>query len=222
MSIKLKALAMGLLAAVAATAIETASAETSATGHFTSELPHITLQYSENETHRLELKIPGLTGIVCTTTTYHATLTTVTEFQIRVTPTYAGCHTTGGVHSELEVAANECSFTLTAPNRESAKTENTVDYVCPGTGIVIHHEGCEIELDPLSGLKGIGYTTTVENNKHSITLTANVTGFTSTFHAGFCVLLGTTHGGELVGSVTVKGINTTGEQVGITATGAVN
>lgn len=222
MSTKLKALGIGFLAVMAMSAVAVMNASAESRGHFTSEVAHTTLQTSETETHRLELRVPGLTGIICTESSYEATTAAATVTEITVTPTYKGCETTGGSKGSVTVETNGCDYVFTAPNLESAKTEHTVDYKCPGTGIVLHHEGCEIEIHPINNLKGIGYTTVVENNKHAITLTANVTGFTSTFHSGFCILLGTTHGGELVGSATIKGLNTANEQVGITATGSVN
>lgn len=226
MSIKLKALGLGLLAALAvsAVAVMNASAETSLTGHFTSEVAHTTLQVTEGpeeKVHRLELTVEGFTGIVCDKPTYTSTISEATVTELTVEAKYEACHTTGGTPGEVNVTMNGCDYRFTQPNKESAKTEHTVDLVCPvGAHVVVDHEGCEITIDPENPRSGIGYTTTVENNIHSITLTANVTGFKATLHTGLCVLIGTTKNGSLTGSATVKGLDTEGHQVGITATGS--
>ena len=229
MSIKLKALGLGLLAALAVSAVTVmnASAESQATGHFTCEVEPCTVKGEESGTHQLELGVPGLTGIVCDKASYSATAATKTVTDLTVTPTYAECHTTGtGTGSkpgEVIVDVNGCTYTFTQPNKEAAKTEHTVDLVCPtGKTIIVTHPECEITIDPINGLKGVGYTTILENNIHAITLTSNVSGFSATFHKGVCVLLGTNHTGTLSGSATVKGFNGSNEQKGITATGSVN
>ncbi|HKB52253.1 MAG TPA: hypothetical protein VKC63_12615 [Solirubrobacterales bacterium] len=231
MSIKLKALGLGLLAALAVSAVTVmnASAESQATGHFTCEVEPCTVKGSEvlGSSHRFELAIAGLTGIVCDEASYKGTAATKTVTDITITPTYGECHTTGtGTGSksgEVTVDVNGCTYTFTQPNKESAKTEHTVDLVCPtGKTIIVTHPECETTFDPINGLKGVGYTTILENNIHTITLTSNVSGFSVTFHKGICVLLGTNHVGELSGSATVRGFDSLNREVGITATGSVN
>lgn len=229
MSIKLKALGVGLLAMVAAGAIAVmnASAESSATGHFTCEVSHCILDVSDTlEPHQLELVSPGLTGIVCNESSYEVTVNAATVTQITAAnPKYGKCHTTGDntIAHPVTIEMNGCDYVFTQPNKESVKTEHTVSLVCPaGKTVILHHEGCEITIDPVEHIKGVGYTTIVQSEKHAITLTAEVTGFTETFHAGFCLLLGTSHPGELKGSATITGTDTLQNPVGITATGSVN
>ncbi|HKB52005.1 MAG TPA: hypothetical protein VKC63_11350 [Solirubrobacterales bacterium] len=225
MDIKLKALGPGVITALAAGATGgiNASAESQATGHFTCEVSPCTIRVSEalGTSHRLELSIAGLTGIVCDEASYKGPVaTTVTD--ITLTPTYAECHTTGST-TNVPIDVNGCTYTVTQPNKESAKTEHTVDLVCPsGKNLVVTHPECEIVIPPITGLKGFGYTTIIDNNKHAITLTSSVEGLPAEFQKGICTLLGTFHVGKLIGSATVRGFDQLGHQVGITATGSIN
>lgn len=221
MSRKLKALCLSLFAVMAlgGFAVMNASAETG--GHFTSEVAATTITGSENSTHFTELTVPGLTGIRCTTASYSGTTSATTVTQITITPSYANCETTGGTPGEVTVDVNGCAYIFTIGKKSTA--DNTVDLECNGAKpyIAVTHQGCEIRVPAQNNIVGVAYNTTVENNKHAITLTATASGFTTNFEAGFCVLLGTSHTSTLSGSVTVTGKNTaTGAAVGITATGS--
>lgn len=229
MSLKLKALGLGLLAIVAAgaVAVMNASAESQPTGHFTSEVSHTVLDVNEGPgtSHQLELGIEGFTPIVCDEASYVSTINAATVEHISVAPTYKKCHTTESA-TETVVTVNGCTYTFTRPNKKSATTENTADLVCPtGQKLVIDHEGCEITIAPqtiqvsAAANRGIGYTTTVENGVHAITLTA-VARFTIELHTGICQLIGTNKIATLSGSATISGTDTEGHFVGITATGS--
>jgi hypothetical protein len=236
MTIKRKAFGFGLLTvmAVGAFAVVNASATSSATGHFTSDAPSGTtkLDFKENAPngpHLLVLTQAGFTGIVCHETTYTGHLTGATVTDITITPTYKGCLTTGGATGSVTVHTNGCSYTFTQPNIESAKTEHTVDLVCPaGKKIEITHATCTVGIAPVT-IKGYGYTTISEQApgstggaKHAITITSSAT-FPMTRHGGFCSLLATNATGSLSGSMTVFGTdNNSGAQVNITATGSIN
>lgn len=232
MSIKFKALGLSLLAVVAASAfaVVNASAETQSKGHFIQDAALTIIDvYDKPPTHQLELGQPGFTGITCHEASYAATLsgTTITEFT--VTPVYDGCTTTGGSTDSVTVHTNGCTYKFTQPNKESAKTEHTLDLVCPtGKTIEITHATCTVSIHAQT-VKGIGYTTIneqvpggTEGPKHAITLTADVS-FAITRHGGFCALLATNSTGTLKGSATVFATNFAGgKQVNITATGSVN
>ncbi len=230
MSIKLKALGLGILAALAigAVVVMSASAESQPQGHFTSEVANPTLKVDDGvEPHRLQLAIEGLTGIVCDKPSYVVTWTDggTTTKDITAEPTYETCHTTGSAKA-VPIKMNGCKYTFTQPNKESAKTEHTVDLTCPaGQKVVIEHEGCVLEVHPQNGLKGVGYTTLQEEvggkKIHAITMTLSVS-FIMTVHNFPCnLILPTEKVNTLSGSVTVTGFNGAARQ-SITATGSVN
>lgn len=223
MSIKLKALGLGLLATMALAGFSVMNATAETGGHFTSEAAHTIISGTgESEKNQTELKVPGLNGIVCDGDTYAGTANAATVESLTITPTYAAnsCHTTGGATGKTSVDVNGCSYTFKIGKNSTA--DNTVDLICTGEKkyIAVTHEGCEIRIPAKTGLKGVAYNTTTVEGKHAITATATVTGFESNFEAGFCILLGTSHAGELTGSVIVSGKDTTGAAVGITATGS--
>jgi hypothetical protein len=235
MSIKLKALGLSMLAvlAVGAFAVMNASAESQPTGHFTSGSANTAIDVTENptapSTHSLELTQAGFTGIVCHESKYAVTNIGETADHISVKPTYQKCTTTGGSPGSLTVHSNGCEYTFKTPNKESAKTEHTVQLICNGAvkAIQITHASCTVTIHPVT-VKGVGYTTTLESGpgltggpKHSITLTSNAS-FPVTRHGGFCTLLATNSTGTLSGSATIFGKNALGAQLDITATGSVN
>lgn len=226
MSTKLKALGVGLLAAMAISGFTVMNASATTGGHFTSDVDHAIIKGFEGPgaVHKLEFSIAGLTPIVCEEAAYHGTvpLGVTTVEHVTVTPTYGKCLTTGGTPGEVNVTPNGCEYTFKIGKK--ATTHNTVSVVCPaGKVIEVHHPSCTITV-PAQNLNGVVYHTVVEKvngvNKHAITLASTVGGITSHFHGGICNLLGTTHVGELNGSATVKGFDTAGNQVNITATGS--
>lgn len=224
MSGKLKALGLGILAAMAMSALSVigASAQSQSTGHFTFELDHTTLDVNENSTHKLEFGVEGLTSMVCDVSEYEAPTikeTTVTDIAIKPA-NFIACHTTGGTSGEVTVNVNGCYFTFAQPNKKAATTEHTVSLVCPTKSMEVIHPSCTFVMPGQSNLKGIGYTTYVEDGKHAITATVNVTGITVHFHKGLCVLLGTKHTGSVTGSVTATGTDGKGNVGGVTATGS--
>jgi hypothetical protein len=223
MSIKLKALTLGLLALMAMGAFAAVNATAETGGHFTSEAEEGTAKGTENATHFTELTVPGLTGIRCTKTSYEGKMPKTgskTWTEITIVPSYSECETTGGKAGEVTIDMNGCAYLFTI-GKNSVK-DNTADLECTGATkfVAVTHEGCEIRIPAQNGMLGVAYTTTVENGKHSLTVDLTVKGFTTNFEAGFCVLLGTSHTSEITGSVTVQGFNAAGAQVGITATGS--
>lgn len=124
MSLKLRAFALGFLAAIAASAITVmnASAESQATGHFTSEVSHTTLQATQSpaSSHSLELTIPGLTGMTCSEVTIQATVASATVTEITGTPELAKCYTTGGTPGELVV--HQATFAVLTTARSFASS----------------------------------------------------------------------------------------------------
>lgn len=219
MSYKLKALCLGILATMAAGAYTAVSATATTGGHFVSEVAHTTIVGSENSTHKLEFVIHGLEGgIVCDEASYSGTSTTETVTQIDLTPTYSKCHTTGAEPGTITIKPNGCIYRLTVAPGSPATTEQTDDLVCPaGVSLEIIHPSCTMRFPAQNNLEGSTYTTTTENGKHAITIDVKKK-YTVFFEGGICTLLGTHHTGTTNGSVTVKGLSTAGEAVGVTTT----
>jgi hypothetical protein len=214
MSPKLKALGLGLLAAVAANAFATMSAPATTGGHFVSSGGHAEvkgLQVAPG--HQLEFVFHGLSGgIVCDTSSYTGTITS-TSTEVLITPTYSSCHTTGS-ETASTIHVNGCQFRFTVAPGES--TEQTIHLVCPTQPLSITHPNCTVTIAAQT-VSGVTYTTVTESGKHALTLDVNVQ-VSSQYHAGICIFLGTTHTATLKGALTANGFNTAGEPTDITAT----
>jgi len=229
MSLKLKALGLGLLAmiAVGAFAVMNATAETG--GHFVSEVAHTEIIGVEDtgagSTDRFEFTSHGLEGgIVCDEVSYKGTANAATVTEITVTPEYKKCHTTAEAAGTTTVHVNGCGFIFTVGKTPKEEPEGTVHVECPPEKrIEITHPNCTITISPTNNqnLKGFTYKTITTNNKHAITIDAPKPGIQlqTTYHAGICVLTGTTHTATMEGGATVRGTNTEGTAVGITARG---
>jgi hypothetical protein len=218
MRIRLKTLCMGALTilVVAAAAIGHAAAETG--GHLLSEVAHTEIKGSEGKEtgHQLSFIAHGLEGeIVCDEASYQGTVSNTTVTEVSVTPAYAKCHTKGSEAGTTTVTANGCEYRFTVAPGNPETVEQTVDLVCPsGKAIEIHHPNCTFKIIPQNNLSGFTYTPTVESGKPAITLDVS-TQFNTQFEGGICIFIGTNHTGTLKGAGTAKGLNTTGEAVGI-------
>ena len=221
MSMKLKALSLGLIAMIAMSAFVAINATAKTGGHFVSDEAHTLIVGNETlgTEHRLEFTTEGIEGgIVCDEASYSGTAAEKTVTSLSITPKYGKCHTTPESPGTTVVDVNGCTFTFTVASGEPVNTENTVDLLCPaGNTIEITHPNCTITVGPQNNLESVTYTTTEEGGKHTITLDANVS-FVTQYHAGICIFLGTSHKGALKGSATVKGTNTAGGLIGITST----
>lgn len=217
MSIKLKALGLGLLAAMAVSALAVMNATAETGGHFVSTVAHTNITGTESGSHVLHFnKEGGAAGerIGCDNDSYTATTTNLTEPSITVTPSWQNCYTTGTPESKFDIDENSCHFVFTIGKK--ATGHNTAHVVCSkaGDAFVITHPSCEISVPPQT-VTGVSYT----NENGEVTLTSTVKNIESRYHNGFCIFLGTNHTAEMIGSVTVKGTNTAGEKVHVTATG---
>lgn len=221
MSVKLKVLALGLIAVVATGAITVVNAGAITGGHFVSDTATTTITGSEGGNHVLEFLEQGATTpeskIFCTETSYTGTASAITTTELKITPSWNKCHTTGLVQN-FDVDENGCTFVFTVrPNGH--ENHNTVHLNCPqGKVIEITHPNCNITVPPQT-LEGVTYTREVDptTNKHVITLDSTVKNIQSQYHEKVCVFLGTNHISEMTGSVTVKGTSG-GVGVNITAT----
>ena len=231
MSIKLKALGLGLLAMVAMSAFAVMNAAAKTDGHFTFG-SHNTVITGEEGDHELHFRPEGGTDnerIGCDIAHYHGEHKTpvgqdTTTTELTITPTWSQCYTTGSPNTKFEVHENNCDLLFTS-RKEPEKNDATVHVKCPTSpGIVITHPNCSIRVpaQTVGGAAGNGvtYTTQTETNGiHWITLDVKVPGITTHYEGGICIFLGTTHTSTMEGSVTVKGFDkATGNQVNITAT----
>jgi hypothetical protein len=222
MSNKLKALGLGLFAMMAMGAVAVMNASANGEGHFVSSVAHTEIKGTEEGAHHLDLIVHGFgegEEIGCNKTTYTATTTNLTENDLTVTPTYAECYTTQHPETKVTVKPNGCTYTFTVAKGTTNATEQTVDVLCPaGSSIEVIHPNCTIKIPAQKVLTGVTYTRVEEVGKPDwVTLDSNPT-FNTQFEGGICVFLGTSHTGTLKGSVTVKGSNTAGEPVSVTAT----
>ena len=226
MSLKLKALGLGLLALIATSAFTVMNASANGSGHFSFGAAHPTITVTEGEEdtgggvidkHKVHLLAHGLGGeIGCTEPNYTTTFLNATESSLTVAPTYAGCTTTGG--SAVTVTMNGCHYVFTVASGTTDATEQTAHLVCPhGTQVEIHHPNCTIKIHPQTINTGLTYTRKLTLNKHYITLDVNIQ-FNTTYEAGICVFTGTNHTGTLKGAVTVEAFNTNHEKIDLTAT----
>jgi hypothetical protein len=222
MSLKLKALGLGLLAVLSVSAFAVMNASANNKGHVvTTGLAHATIEGTETGTHTTEFTLHGLEGgIVCDEIKYEGTTVAETSNDITITPIYNKCHTTGSA-TNIPVHVNGCSYTFTVAEKTTDSTEQTVDLICPvGKAIEITHPNCTITVGAQTITTGVTYTTLFENGHHTITLDLTKPGITvvSQFHAGICIFTGTAHHGTLHGSVTVEALDTEKKLKDITVT----
>jgi hypothetical protein len=223
MSFKLRALGLGLVAALAMSAVLVMSASATDGGHFISDSVdgHTAISGADEATDQTEFT-GGIADVKCSTATYAATTTTATATSLTVTPTYAGCTGGGGV---AHVNMQGCTYTFTV--RPSPETlHNTVHLVCPavsgGPTIQVTSTGCVITVLPnQTPGQGVVYKTITTNLKHAITVGVTANNITAKYTGGFfrCGKAEGAHGfTEMHGSAEVVGKNTANEFVNITAT----
>ena len=223
MSLKLKALGLGLIAAMAFSAVAVMNASATVQGHFVSDVATTHVIGTESGTHRHDLSLHGFNGETgCDVTTYTGTTHATTVTSLTITPKYEKCYTTPGPWSpenNLPITLNGCTYTFTVTGGNQATTEQTMHIVCPaGQKIEIHHPNCTTTVLPQT-ISSVTYTRKINptNGKHEITLDTNVQ-FNIERH-GLCGIFGTSGKGTLKGSATVVGLDgTNGPQIGITST----
>lgn len=223
MSFKLKALGLGLLAALAMSAVAVMNASATAGGHFTHDAAdgHATITGDDEPGDRTQFT-GGIATVECSTATYDATVTSQTTTSLTVTPHYTTCTAAGGV---AHVNMNSCTYTFTVrPNPDV--NHNTVHLVCPGGSpgptINVTATGCVITVLPnQTPGQGVVYKTITKNGKHAITVGVTANAITAKYTGGFfkCGKVENAHGlTEMHGSAEVHGVDTNNNFVNITAT----
>jgi hypothetical protein len=235
MSLKLKALGLALIAALAVGAVSVMSATANPgekQGHFTSDAAgawtHVT--GSREGTLHENVFIDHALGdaLTCTTVNATASVGVATATELTATPTFAGCKTTNEGR-EFHVDMNACAFVLTIFEKPETK-DQTTHLECPaGKEVTLTVTGpfgvkCTIHIPPQTPTTGgVVYTTTTDANKKH-TLTGEITAFGITNNRteegfGGC-LFNAGHGNNatLLGKATAQGKDTNGKVVNITAT----
>jgi len=204
MNLELRALGLGLLAAVAISAGLAASAGANGEGHFVTDLAHTDIEGFVSGDHKLHFSLHGMEDEVgCNTHYYTATPTTATTTSITVTPHYEECVTTSnGIATPIE--ANGCTYTFTVAKGTTDKTEQTAHLLCPaGQKIEILHLNCTIDIHPQTISSGITYTRKEVKGVHYITLDAAVQ-VTTTRHGPCQFILPTNGVSTLSGFIVVR------------------
>lgn len=234
MSLKLKALGLGLIAALALSAVAVMNAGATTTGHFTSDSTTnntTTLIGSESTSdfkHKIEFAAAGLPGkpIYCTNATFHGSVTSLTTQSIEITPTYSNCATTNSNNEPggpaVTVDFKKCKYVFTSRTTGDA----TAGLSCPaGEKVTITdpNSGCVLKFGTQHVANAVTYNTdmatTAPHTKHALTVQATATGVNYTAHSGLCIFVGTNRtDGTMTGGATVKGVDQVGTLVNITAT----
>lgn len=225
MSIKLKALSLGLLAVVATSAFAVMNAGATVSGHFVTGSEHTFITGIEKETHKVHfVSEPGAKQLGCDVAQYTGTHKgTKTTTELTITPKWEKCQTTGGTEAKFDVHENGCYFVFTS---RAGENDATVHVKCPpGNKIVITHPNCDIGIpeQTVGGVVGNGVTYTNQgiSPEQWVTMDIKVSGIVATYENKICLFLGTNHNTAIMeGSVTVTGFSNAAHTVrtNITAT----
>jgi len=209
MSMKLKALGLGILAMMAVGAFAVTNAGATVSGHFEFGSEHT---FITGEEEGLDFVADDGSKIGCDEAKYTGTHKgTKTTTELTITPSWNKCYTTptSGAMEEptWDVDENGCHLVFTS-RALPAENDATVHVICPSaTPITITHPNCNITVDPqtIGGEVGNGVTYTGQNDGTPwVTLDVKVK-VAATYHTGLCIFLGTNHTATMVGSVKVKG-----------------
>jgi hypothetical protein len=221
MSLKLRALSLGVLAAMTLSAIMAANASANGNGHFVSETTHTEVKGFELRDHSLHFANHGSEGeFGCEIEQYTGTAGSATKTVTAVTinPAYEECYATSSGES-MPIDINGCTYEFTVEAATNDNTEQTAHLRCPtGQSIKITHLNCTTTIHPQTINTGLTYTHITNDTTGKNEVTMRVTPqFTTTRH-GLCQFIAPTNGtGTLSGSVTVQGFSGP-NQVSITAT----
>ncbi len=222
MNAKLKAVGVGVLAALIVSALAVMSASANEKGHFVStgtshvEIVGVEAPKTAHTHHFKDLAAPGPIG--CDKVSYTGKTAAETVISINVAPSYTNCYTTEEPEVKVPISVNGCTYTFTVAQNTTDNTEQTAHLLCPvGKALEIHHPDCTITILPQTINTGITYVTQFEDGKHTLTLKTNI-NLSITRH-GLCRIFLPLHGtGNLAGAATVKALDTNKLLANITAT----
>jgi len=231
MIIKLKALALALIAVLALGAVVTSVAS----AKFDSEIEHTRINGEQpaGSPHTFTVEAGSTT---CKTARFSVTSvgtntgTSWTSSELTITPVYEIC--TALVIGEEHVAdvnPNGCTYTFTAGETFEGETKvhGTVDIICPvGKVIEVEITGpniCKVTVPAQLNKAGITYHNTGTGASRDVDVISAITTLTYTQDGAFCPgnnfqASKTFTNGKYSGEVTSIGANTNGTQVGIWVT----
>jgi len=237
MSLEAKAIGLGLLAALAASALAlaaiqnttnmTAQAETG--GHFyTNDTSGHTILKGEDKagnTFTFTDEHYAAAKATCKKdTTYEGTLTAQTVTEITLTPKFAECEALG---FPAHIDTNGCDFVFTIG--KTFNQHNTTHIKCPvGKHLQITATSpfgvCTITIKGQTPAPGSGYYKPVGEIEHEITIKPTLRSVHAIYLGGPAKCGGvpegtTTFKGKIDGRIALKAFTTAGVQKGITATG---
>jgi hypothetical protein len=231
MGIKLKALGLGLLGALAVGGVGVVSAPADTGGHFTSDVEWTHFKGGqEGSLHENVLIDHDLnSAITCKTATYTANVAGKTQTEITVEASYAECKTTAkeGFEYPVTVNMNGCAFVSTIGDEAGLK-HHTLHLECPvGKEIKLSINPpvvgeCHIYIPPQTPTTGgVAYKAIEVGGKHALTADIIVEGITQKKEeTGFGCGGAGGHSNDVTAdsTVIVEGFDTAGSPVNITAT----
>lgn len=217
-----KKIGLCVIVVVASTAFSAMGASAATGGHFVSEVSHTLVDQTISGTsgHQLHIKIdsgPEGTAIACKEARAVGTAAAGTVTEAIGETSLSSCYTTDNPDTLYEILENGCQGKATVASGNPSSTEQTGHLICPaGKSIEITHPNCTATVPPQT-VTGLTYTSTTVNGKHAITVDVNVE-YILYYHSGICIFLGTNHTATVNGSTVIRGYNTEGNLVDITAT----
>jgi hypothetical protein len=157
-------------------------------------------------------------GTVKCVTSDEGTSSVSTSGTLTLTPWWRECNAFGFVN--VPVHHEGCNFVFHLDGGTPASLTGSVDIVCPeGKSIKVTAFNCEVTVLPQTGLRTVTFTNEGSGTSRDIKIDFNLTGLTYIQHSksfpgcNFSTVL--THSGTYTAASTVKGFNTSGNQVGI-------
>ncbi|HEX7280183.1 MAG TPA: hypothetical protein VF255_11250 [Solirubrobacterales bacterium] len=209
----IKALGLTVFAVIAMGTLSAATA--SAEKLFHAEVGHPELRA---EQHAGEGTLGVNAGTVrCSHVTYSGTQTTATAATLTMGPAYTGCKAFGFVNTTIDVNGCGYEFSITG-TPVSGAAPGAVTIECPLSHfITVTAFNCWVTVGPQTRPTGVTYTNLGAGKTRDVTIDVNLTGLTYTQHSKSfpgCTN-GTFTNGTYVGATTVRGFNTTNEQIGV-------
>jgi hypothetical protein len=179
------------------------------TGRFHSSVEHTTFDGEQSGEDMPTFKIGTYK---CSSIVYSATQTIKTPAQIPLTPTYSGC--SNSLLGAVTITVNGCQWIFEAP--ESGGEPNKLEIYCPSSPIEITFgKACLVTVGSQNLTSGITYTTEGTTPKRDVKIDFNLSGLKYTQHSKTfpgCTA-GTFTDGKWVGAATVKGTDTSVNQI---------
>ncbi|HYP56546.1 MAG TPA: hypothetical protein VEQ41_09655 [Solirubrobacterales bacterium] len=218
MNTKLKAIGLAV-AAFALGAVFTAPGSATTGGHFTSGDSHTSWIGTVHTPNVFTWA--GGQKVVCSKVTYLGTTTAMTTESLKLTPNYELCELwwSGENEGPVKVANNECFFQLTIGKKAGA--HNTAHLNCPAGKQMEIQIPIQIMKIPPQTIQGVAFTATTESGVGALTV-AFTTNLTTHCETGLACAWATSTDwfGSFHGSLTLRGLGTGNEPVGIQATGS--